>query len=82
MERDEGYKRLRDSFGNLIGMTIVDVVVQPSADFRDMRPDIGLVVEHPLAAAKVKGCGRLVVWASQDAEGNGPGWLEVEEVKS
>lgn len=80
----EGLKRLRDSFGNLIGCTIVDIVVQPSEDYGVMRPDVGLVVQekHLVEQAGEWKPRRMVVWASQDAEGNGPGWFAVEEVKS
>lgn len=85
-EMREGMERLRKEFKDkLLGYTVVDVVVEPSLEYGVMRPDLGLVLrregvlpETPLMKAEPN----LVVWACQDAENNGPGWLVVEEVKS
>ena len=72
-----GCDMLRQRYRSMLqGKNITDVVVAPSAEFGMMRPDIGLVVERPRAKDQA-----MVIWALADAEGNGPGWLEVKEIQ-
>lgn len=70
-----GPKRLpyvEEMFTGLIGLEVVDVFAQESDGYGKMRPDVGILLRDRTTK------NLTIVWASQDQEGNGPGWFEVQ----
>ena len=65
-----------DQLKQLVGFKIVDTVITPDSD------SYGFVVERAdEIETHVLGPDRKVCWVDCDPEGNGPGWLQIEEQK-
>jgi len=63
-----------DQLKQLVGFKIVDTVVTPDGE------SYGFVVERAdEIETHVLGRDRKVCWVDCDPEGNGPGWLQIEE---
>jgi len=62
-----------DQLKQLVGFQIVDTVVTPDGD------SYGFVVQRDPHGKPIE---RKVCWVDCDPEGNGPGWLQIEEQKN
>lgn len=65
-----------DQLKKLVGYEIIDTVVTPDGE------SYGFVVARADAVEEqVLGADKKVCWVDCDPEGNGPGWLQIEEMK-
>lgn len=60
-------------YGQLRGFTVTGLAMDDSDDSFCDEPTFGLILE--------KGKRKFIAWISQDEEGNGPGFLHIEEQK-
>jgi len=59
--------------GNLVGWTVDRLILNVDTD-GDEEPTWGLVLRHP-----DRPIAKTIAWIMSDSEGNGPGWLDLEE---
>jgi hypothetical protein len=71
--RSEDVEHAAEHLHQLIGFKIVEVMrTEDSSSY-------GFIVEGPRVRGKIK---RKECWVDRDPEGNGPGWLQIENQKN
>ena len=68
---NEDVKFAAEQLKALVGFKIVDTVIS------DDNESYGFIVQSPTVRGHTK---KKVCWVDCDPEGNGPGWLQIEEM--